>query len=70
MAAKNLLRARGIPYEEIDVTGDDAKRVWLAQTTGYKTVPQIFIHGDSVGGYDQLSALDRSGRLGAMLGPR
>jgi glutaredoxin 3 len=68
VAAKRLLTARGIAYEEIDVTGDDAQRAWLAQTTGRRTVPQIFIGGEAVGGYDDLALLDRSGRLKAMLG--
>lgn len=68
VAAKRLLTARGVAYEEIDVTGDDAKRAWLVQTTGRRTVPQIFIGGEAVGGYDDLALLDRSGRLKAMLG--
>jgi glutaredoxin 3 len=67
VAAKRLLQARGVPFEEIDVTGDDARRAWLAQVTGRRTVPQIFIRGQAIGGYDDLAALDRSGRLGQML---
>ena len=68
VAAKRLLAARGVAYEEIDVTGDDAQRAWLVQTTGRRTVPQIFIGGEAIGGYDDLALLDRSGRLKAMLG--
>jgi glutaredoxin 3 len=67
VAAKRLLASRGIAYEEIDVTGDDAKRVWLAQTTRRRTVPQIFIRGAAIGGYDDLVLLDRSGKLAAMV---
>jgi glutaredoxin 3 len=67
VAAKRLLAARGVGYEEIDVTRDDARRVWLAQTTGRRTVPQIFIRGQAIGGYDELVFLDRSGKLAAML---
>jgi glutaredoxin 3 len=67
VAAKRLLAARKIPYEEIDVSGDDAKRAWLVETTGLRTVPQIFIRGESIGGYDELAALDRSGELPAKL---
>jgi glutaredoxin 3 len=63
IAAKRLLAARGIAFDEVDVTGDDAKRAWLAEVTGRRTVPQIFIEGQSIGGYDELAALDRSGRL-------
>ncbi len=68
LAAKRLLAARGVPYEEIDVTSDDAKRDWLVQATGRRTVPQIFIGGEAIGGYDDLALLDRSGRLKTMLG--
>jgi glutaredoxin 3 len=66
--AKRLLGARRIGYEEIDVTGDEAKRTWLVEATGgRKTVPQIFIRGQSVGGYEELSALDKSGKLASMV---
>ena len=68
VAAKRLLAARAIPYEEIDVSGDDARRAWLVETTGLRTVPQIFIGGESIGGYDELAALDRSGQLAGKLG--
>jgi glutaredoxin 3 len=68
VAAKRLLSARGVPYEEVDVTADAAKREWLARATGHKTVPQIFIGDHVVGGYHELAALDRNGRLAQMLG--
>lgn len=61
--AKMLLQKRGIPFDEIDVSDDDEKRAWLRQVTGRRTVPQIFIHGESIGGSDELHALDRSGEL-------
>ena len=61
--AKALLQRRGIPYEEIDVSGDHEKRAWLVKTTGRRTVPQIFINGEPIGGSDELHALDRSGDL-------
>jgi len=67
VAAKRLLAARGAPYVEVDVTADPAKRQWLVETTGRRTVPQIFIGGAAIGGYDELSSLDRSGRLRGML---
>jgi glutaredoxin 3 len=63
IAAKRLLAQRGIPFEEIDVTADGAKRAWLAEVTGRRTVPQIFIRGEAVGGYDELVALDKGGKL-------
>ena len=67
VAAKRMLATRAIAYEEIDVTGDDARRNWLVETTGRRTVPQIFIRGQAVGGYEELAGLDRSGRLAEML---
>ncbi|HSY24443.1 MAG TPA: glutaredoxin 3 [Polyangiaceae bacterium] len=63
VAAKRLLKERGAAYREIDVTGDDAKRAWLVETTGRRTVPQIFFGEEAIGGYDDLAALDKAGRL-------
>jgi glutaredoxin 3 len=62
-AAKRLLGERKIAYREIDVTGDDDKRAWLLQTTKRRTVPQIFIGADAIGGFDDLAAMDKSGEL-------
>ena len=61
--AKLLLKARGIPFEDIDVTGDPDARAWLVRATGRRTVPQIFIGDEAIGGYDDLAALDRAGKL-------
>lgn len=67
--AKQLLDAKDIEFTEIDVTGDDEARVSLVEKSGgRKTVPQIFIDGQSIGGYDDLRALEESGQLDAMLG--
>ncbi len=66
-SAKSLLRARGIPFDEIDVDGDSSKRQWLREVTGSRTVPQIFIDGASIGGSDELHDLDRSGELARLL---
>ena len=66
-AAKALMRKKGVAYEEIDVTGDDAKRAWLVETTGQRTVPQIFIDGTPYGGFTDVAALDRAGKLDALL---
>jgi glutaredoxin 3 len=67
IAAKRLLGARGVAYQEVDVSNDDAKRAWLVEATGRRTVPQIFIAGESIGGYDELAALDKSGELAKKL---
>lgn len=65
--ALRLLDAKGIPYEHVDATGDHKTRAWLAQETGQSTVPQIFIDGKSIGGCDELHALERRGELDRML---
>jgi glutaredoxin 3 len=62
-AAKRLLDDENIPYEAIDVTTDSQKRLWLMETTGMRTVPQIFFGNEPIGGYDQLNALKTSGQL-------
>jgi glutaredoxin 3 len=66
-AAKHLLDQKGVPYEEIDCTGDHATRRWLVEQTGQSTVPQVFIAGKSVGGYTDIRALDNMGELDRML---
>ena len=66
-AAERLLTQKGVAYEHIDATGDPALRKWLLDETGRSTVPQIFIDGRPIGGYDDLRALDRAGKLDAML---
>ncbi len=54
-AAKKLLQSKKVVYEEIDVTDDDAMREKLVQMSGGReTVPQIFIDGKSIGGYEDL----------------
>ena len=66
-AAQRLLDRKGVSYEEIDCSGDQATRRWLVEATGQTTVPQIFINGESIGGFDELSALERAGRLDPLL---
>lgn len=66
--AKRLLERKGVPFEEIDVANDDQARIELAERTGRRTVPQIFIGQDHVGGSDDLHALEEQGKLDAMLG--
>ena len=66
--AKRLLQARGIDYDEIDVEDDAALRADLVRRTGRRTVPQIFIDGVSIGGFEELAALDASMRLSDLAG--
>ena len=66
--AKRLLTQKGASFEEIDVTGDRAARAELrAKAGGRTTVPQIWIGDLHVGGSAELSALERDGKLDALL---
>jgi GrxC family glutaredoxin len=68
-AAKRLLKEKGAPFTEIDVMFEAGRREEMMQKSGRRTVPQIFIDGRHVGGYDDLRALDESGELDRLLGP-
>jgi glutaredoxin 3 len=65
--AKRLLDKKGVAYEEIDVKENDDLRVWLARTTGQMTVPQIFADERPLGGFSDVDALDREGKLDPIL---
>jgi glutaredoxin len=65
---KRLLRVRSYAFEVIDVSGDDKLRNWLVETTGSKKVPQVFVDGRLVGGFDVIRKLDRSGDLARLVG--
>jgi len=69
VAAKQFLGRKGLAFDEIRVDLDPAKREeMLARAAGRRTVPQIFIGDTHVGGYDDLVAADRAGRLDALTG--
>ncbi|MCJ1900818.1 glutaredoxin 3 [Paracoccus versutus] len=69
IAAKSLLRKKGIAYHDTDASRDPELRAAMPQRAGARrTVPQIFIDGRHVGGCDDLHALDRQGKLDALLG--
>ena len=66
--AKRLLEAKGVAYEEYDLTMGGPKRAEMIQrANGRTTVPQIFIDGRHIGGSDDLHALDEAGRLDPLL---
>ena len=67
VAAKNFLKSRGAAYSEVRVDTDPAARALMMEKTRRSSVPQIFINGTHVGGYDELVALDRSGGLQPLL---
>ena len=67
-AAKRLLQQKGVEVTEVDVMMEAGRRAEMVERSGgRRTVPQIFIDGRHVGGYDDLSALDRSGELDRLL---
>lgn len=61
--AKALLDRRAIPYEEINLARDPDGRSALVERTGMMTFPQVIIDEQPIGGYQELSAADRAGRL-------
>ena len=58
-----MLKAKGIPFQEIDVTKDQALRQEVIRRSGRRTVPQIFIGDEPIGGFTELRTLDVSGEL-------
>jgi glutaredoxin 3 len=68
MRAKVLLKSKGVRFEEIDVTDDpDLRAKMVVLAGGRRTVPEIFINGEIIGGCDELYALERSGQLDKLL---
>ena len=65
--AKELLTRKGAAYSEINVEDDAAREAMIVKAGGRRTVPQIFIGETHVGGFDDLHALDKAGKLDAML---
>ena len=67
-AAKRLLTQKGAEFSEVDVLLEAGRRdEMIERSGGLRTVPQIFIDGRHVGGYDDLSVLDKSGELDRLL---
>ncbi len=68
VAAKNLLKQKGLDYAEIRVDLDVARRdEMVSRSGGRRSVPQIFVNGTHIGGFDDLVVADRSGRLAGIL---
>jgi GrxC family glutaredoxin len=61
--AKALLQAKGLPYDEVDVSADIEHMQEMIQRSGKRTVPQIFINGNSVGGFEELAQFNAVGDL-------
>jgi glutaredoxin 3 len=65
--AKRLLKQKGASFTEVDVDGRDDLRSWLVSASGQRTVPQIFVNGDPLGGFTDIAALDKQGKLDPLL---
>lgn len=65
--AKRLLTGKGVSFQEIRVDEDQARREEMMRISGRRTVPQIFVGDTHVGGFDDLSELDRAGKLDPLL---
>jgi len=65
--AERLLRAKGAAIDKIRVDLEPERRVEMMEKTGRRTVPQIYIDERHVGGYEELAALERAGRLDELL---
>jgi len=67
--AKALLQSKDVNFEEINMGDDEALQEKILSQSGRKTVPQIFVDGKPLGGYQELRDLDASGELDALLNP-
>ncbi len=66
--AKALLKGKGVAFTEIDVSNDPLLREKMVELAGgRRTVPEIFINGKIIGGFDELYALEMAGKLDQML---
>jgi glutaredoxin 3 len=65
--AKRILDGKGVQYTEIEAPQGTPERAEAARRSGAMTVPQIFINGQSIGGCDDLQALDTAGKLDTLL---
>ncbi|MES2768307.1 MAG: glutaredoxin 3 [Bdellovibrionota bacterium] len=65
--AKNLLNRKGAKFEERNIDGNAEELKKLVEKTGLKTLPQIFINDNLIGGFDDMNALDKLGKLDALL---
>ena len=66
-AARKLLKKKGAAFNEIDVTMNQQLRQEMVERSGRNTVPQIFIDGQHIGGYDDINALNKQGKLDELL---
>ena len=61
--AKTLLQSKGLDYEEVDISSDPERMQEMIERSGRRTVPQIFINEQAIGGFDELTQLNAMGEL-------
>jgi glutaredoxin 3 len=67
--AKNLLRKRGVPFEDVDLGADPELQAQLTALTGLESYPQILVDGETLGGLNELRAAEKSGVMAAWTAP-
>lgn len=65
--AKALLNKKNVAFQEVNVEERPELRGWIAKRSGQRTVPQIFVNGQPLGGYTDIAALDQHGKLDPLL---
>jgi glutaredoxin 3 len=65
--AERLLVSKGVTIEKVRIDLEPARRAEMMEKTGRRTVPQIYVGDTHVGGYDDLAALERAGKLDPLL---
>jgi glutaredoxin 3 len=65
--AKSLLTKRNVPFDEVNLAKDPSGRAELVRLTGMMTFPQVVIDGEPIGGYQELVAADKAGRLAELI---
>jgi glutaredoxin 3 len=66
-AAKSLLQRKGVTYDEVNAQDPETRAAMIQRAHGRRTVPQIFVGERHLGGYDDIAALDRAGKLDPIL---
>jgi glutaredoxin 3 len=61
--AKSLLSKKSVQFQEVDVSDRPDLRSWIAERTGQRTVPQVFVNGEPLGGFTDIAALEQRGLL-------
>jgi glutaredoxin 3 len=65
---KAFMQSKNVEFEEVDVTNDPTRRAEMERMSSRRTVPQVFVDGIPIGGFDDVRRLDASGELNRLLG--